>query len=132
MSQIRSGRSKQWAYALAVSVVCAASSAHAAGKMGLLPLEHEGADDPGYGELQAAIRQNVGGYSSAPVVDVPAPRGCNTSDPHCAARAGNSAHVDVVIFGSVERFTDGYALRLRTVDVKTLDQHEVKRLVQGG
>jgi hypothetical protein len=108
-------------------------SANAApSRVGLLPLEQIGPSDPAYDELQTTLRRSLGGLVIGTVVDLPAPHGCALSDSHCAARAGASAEVDVVVCGSIERFSDGYAVRLKTVDVKTVEEHEVKRLVQGG
>jgi hypothetical protein len=118
-------------FVIALAALSVPATALGAVRVGLLPLERIGPDDPAYDELQAALRRSVSTFSTGSAVDVPAPHGCSVSDAHCIARAGVGAEVDLVVTGSVERFADGFALRLRTVDAKSVEEHEVKRLVQG-
>lgn len=101
-------------------------------KVGIYPLERIGPADPAYDRLQESLRRNIGFFPDVEAFDLATPSRCRADDVRCLVGVGQLAAADVVVHGSVERFGEGYAVRLQLIDVTTTTRREVKRLVHGG
>jgi hypothetical protein len=71
-------------------------------------------------------------FGGMSVVDITGEALCKEEDVGCLVGAGVMSAVDKVVVGSVEKFSDGYAVRLHLVDVKSSSHKEAKRHVKGG
>lgn len=118
--------------AFAVCSLCGVSPSWGATRVGLLPLERIGEADPAYDSLELGLHRQAAALSGAAATDVVVPATCAAGDAKCLAQAGQTAGAELVIASSVERFPDGYVLRMRGIPVATGTPKEIKRLVQGG
>ena len=116
---------------LLIIVVALPSFAVAATRVGLCPLDRDGPADPTADEIQGDLRRSLAAFPDATVVDLPASPDCKARDALAAATLARASLVDAVVQGSVERFNDGYALRLKA-SVGAAAPKDVKRLIQGG
>jgi hypothetical protein len=102
-------------------------------QVGIYPLQRKGGPDPVFDRLQGYLRANVALFPGVQAFDLFTPAYCGGDDTPCLVNAGRMAASDRVIHGEVEKFTDGYAVRMQLVDVKgNLPRREVKRHVHGG
>jgi hypothetical protein len=103
-----------------------------ADSVGIYPLRVLGEADPAYDKLAFHLRSHMVRFGGMSVVDISGEAVCKEDDVACLVGAGVIAAVDKVVVGAVEKFSDGYAVRLHLVDVKTSSHKEAKRHVKGG
>lgn len=101
-------------------------------RVGVYPLERLGAADAAYAKLQDDLRRHLGLFPMTEAFDIATPSHCRADDLTCLVAVGRLAAADLVVHGSVERFSDGYAVRLQLIDVGRTTRREVKRIIQGG
>jgi hypothetical protein len=100
-------------------------------RVAVLPFERIGAVAPEDAQAQVSLRQSIGALPETQSFELPAPR-CRADDAKCLSGVGRKNGATHVASGSIERFADGYALRLQLVDVGAQTKKEDKRLISGG
>lgn len=101
-------------------------------RVGIYPLERQGAPDPAYDRVQAYLKKNLATFPHVEAFDIATPQRCKADDLGCLVSVGRMAAADLVVHGSVERFNNGYAVRLQLIDVGRTTRREVKRFIPGG
>ncbi len=100
-------------------------------RVAVLPFERIGPVAPEDAQAQVSLRQSIGALPETQSFELPAPR-CRADDGKCLSGVGRKNGATHVASGSIERFADGYALRLQLVDVGAQTKKEDKRLISGG
>ncbi len=101
-------------------------------RIGVYPLERSGSARHAFRQVQADLKKSLALFPSVEVFDLAAPDRCRLSDLACLVNVGRLAAADWVVTGSVERFPNGVAVRLKLIDVARETQREVKTFLSGG
>jgi hypothetical protein len=100
-------------------------------RVALGPLQQVGTSEFGDGSLDSALKRIVQALPSTEAVDLAGSK-CAAEALTCWRSAGRKLGATHVAFGSVERFGEGHALRVRLVETEGTAQNELKRFVAGG
>lgn len=99
-------------------------------RVAVAPFERLGPADPAYDPLQKHLVDSIAAFPD--IVSLAIAPKCEVDDGKCLVDAARSQNASHVVHGSVERFTDGYALNLFLVTTKDGSSRKDGRVVKGG